>query len=60
MRDFDIYGLAVSLTKEGFKHREEIVETIFAYINKMKKEGIPDYINKDLMEVCVCVLLLRP
>jgi insulysin len=60
MRDFDIYGLAISLTKEGFKHREEIVETIFAYINKMKKEGIPDYINKDLMEVCVFVVAPPP
>lgn len=51
VRDFDIYGMSVTLTTEGQKVKDAVVETIFAYIDKLKKEGIPDYIGKDLMEL---------
>jgi secreted Zn-dependent insulinase-like peptidase len=43
--------VTVSLTQDGLKHKEEIVETIFAFISMVQKQGVPDYIGKDLLEL---------
>lgn len=49
-----MFHVRVTLTEEGKKHRNDVLEAIFSYIKLMKKEGLKDYIfneRKVLAEV---------
>lgn len=40
-------NINVSLTKEGVKHYERILELVFSYINMLKKHGVKEYTFKE-------------
>uniref|UniRef100_A0A6T8KCF8 Peptidase M16 N-terminal domain-containing protein n=1 Tax=Hemiselmis andersenii TaxID=464988 RepID=A0A6T8KCF8_HEMAN len=49
--DMEVWGLRAGLTKEGEKHRDEVVEAIFAYIQMLKETGLPSYIGQEMVEL---------
>jgi len=43
-KDFQVFSLSVSLTPLGLQEVEAVVETVFAYVNMLKKQKIPLYV----------------
>lgn len=49
--DMELFDISVDLTEEGLKHRYEIVNAIFAYIDMLKTQEIPDYVLPEVSQV---------
>ena len=43
--------VSIDLTDEGLKHRYEIVELVFAYVDMIKRGGLPDYIVPEVEQL---------
>ena len=41
----------MDLTEEGFKHTNEIISVIFAYLRMVSRSGVPDYIFQELEQL---------
>jgi len=49
-RDGEI-KIDITLTKEGVKHHEWVISLVFAFINKLRKEGPQEYIFNELKSI---------
>lgn len=41
----------MDLTEEGFRHTNEIISLIFAYLRMVSRSGVPDYIFQELEQL---------
>ncbi|KAK9508348.1 hypothetical protein O3M35_005934 [Rhynocoris fuscipes] len=51
VRGFDFFSISVDLTEEGIEHIDDIIHTIFQYINMLKKEGPQKWIFEEYSEL---------
>merc|ERR1711871_504556 len=47
----ELFEVSIDLTDEGLKHRYEIVELVFAYVDMIKRGGLPDYIVPEVEQL---------
>lgn len=47
-KHFDFFKIDIDLTQEGFKHREEVVKTVFQYINMLNEAGPQEWIFNEI------------
>lgn len=50
--DMQMFEIGVDLTEAGLKHRDEIVDTIFSYLDLMKTQDIPQYVYQEIKSLC--------
>jgi len=46
--DFAIFKVSVELTLEGLDHNDEIIGIIYQYIDLLKREGVVEWIFKEV------------
>lgn len=46
-----LFSLSISLTEEGLKHTNQVLEKTFQAIEVLKKEGIPKYIFEEVQKI---------
>lgn len=51
--DLEEFEVSVSLTEEGVKHRYEVIDAVFGYMDLLKSQTIPDYIYDEIAELSV-------
>jgi len=49
--DFQSFVVSVELTIEGFKRRDEVVASIFSYLDLVRREGIPSYVLREVEDL---------
>ena len=49
--DMELFDVSVDLTEEGLKHRYEVVDAIFGYIDMLRSKDIPDYVVPEVAQV---------
>ena len=49
--DMELFEMSIDLTDEGLKHRYEIIELIFAYIDMIKSKCLPDYVVPEVAQL---------
>eukprot|EP01127_Copromyxa_protea_P008826 TRINITY_DN2034_c0_g1_i1.p1 TRINITY_DN2034_c0_g1~~TRINITY_DN2034_c0_g1_i1.p1 ORF type:complete len:979 (-),score=187.89 TRINITY_DN2034_c0_g1_i1:64-2946(-) len=49
-RDFEIFGITIALTPEGFEHIEEVIAIVFEYIGMVKKEGVKKHLWDEISQ----------
>jgi insulysin len=50
-KEFDFFKIDIDLTEEGFKHREQVVETVFQYVRLLKEQGPQEWIFNEMKVV---------
>eukprot|EP00283_Hemiselmis_rufescens_P014323 CAMPEP_0173441206 /NCGR_PEP_ID=MMETSP1357-20121228/23831_1 /TAXON_ID=77926 /ORGANISM="Hemiselmis rufescens, Strain PCC563" /LENGTH=1140 /DNA_ID=CAMNT_0014406771 /DNA_START=93 /DNA_END=3515 /DNA_ORIENTATION=+ len=49
--DMEVWGIRATLTRDGEKHRDEVVEIVFSYLAMLRDTGIPSYSGDELVEL---------
>jgi insulysin len=51
MRDSELFGMSVSITEEGYRQRDAIIEALFAQLHQIEREGIAPWRFTELQQV---------
>lgn len=54
LADAQLFEVGIELTDEGFKHRDDVVEVVFAYLSLLTKAGpasVPPYIFQEVQQM---------
>lgn len=49
--NFDFFKISIDLTKEGVSNYESIIEIVFSYIEIIKKDGLQEWIFKEIRQL---------